>query len=90
MGNISSINFKKSTDFQVFHNSTIRPNYVISNELTYTLNIADSMIYERRIYKKLIETGQSLKEFCKEDDKSLLEFKSLFSEILKITAQEKL
>lgn len=33
MSHISSINFKKSKDFQVFHNSTIRPNYAIGGEL---------------------------------------------------------
>lgn len=33
MGNISSINFKKSTDFQAFHNSNMRPNYAIGGNL---------------------------------------------------------
>lgn len=33
MSQISSINFKKSKDFQVFHNSTIRPSYIICGEL---------------------------------------------------------
>lgn len=33
MSEISSINFKKSVDFQVFHNSTVRPNYAIGGEL---------------------------------------------------------
>lgn len=33
MSQISSINFKKSVDYQVFHNSTIRPSYVIGGEL---------------------------------------------------------
>ena len=33
MSNIVSINFKKSNDFQVFHNSTIRPSYIIGGEL---------------------------------------------------------
>ena len=33
MSQISSINFKKSVDHQVFHNSTIRPSYIIGGEL---------------------------------------------------------
>ena len=33
MSQISSINFKKSVNYQVFHNSTIRPSYVIGGEL---------------------------------------------------------
>lgn len=37
MSQISSINFKKSTSFQVFHNSTIRPNYAIGGDLECTL-----------------------------------------------------
>lgn len=46
--------------------------------------IADSMIYERRVYKKIIETGQTLREFCKENDKALCEFQNFFNEILNI------
>lgn len=33
MAEISSFNMKPSTDFQVFHNANIRPNYVIGGEL---------------------------------------------------------
>ena len=33
MSQISSINFKKSVKHQVFHNSTIRPSYIIGGEL---------------------------------------------------------
>lgn len=50
MGNISSINFKKSTSFQVFHNSTIRPSYAIGGSLEYNvkgyeaLKIKDSIV----------------------------------------------
>ncbi|WP_301008043.1 ParA family protein [Helicobacter sp. UBA3407] len=47
--------------------------------------IGDSMIYERRVYKKIIETGQTLREFCKENDKALCEFQNFFNEILNIT-----
>ncbi|SQC36498.1 partitioning protein ParA [Helicobacter fennelliae] len=46
--------------------------------------IADSMIYERRVYKKIVETGQTLREFCKENDKALCEFQNFFNEILNI------
>lgn len=33
MGQISSINFKKSSDFQVFHNADVRPKYAIGGKL---------------------------------------------------------
>ncbi len=36
MGQISSINFKKSSSFNVFHNSTIRPDYAIGGALEFT------------------------------------------------------
>ncbi|MCD8204441.1 MAG: hypothetical protein LUC16_01245, partial [Coprobacillus sp.] len=37
MSYISSINFKKSTSFQVFHNANIRPSYAIGGEIECTL-----------------------------------------------------
>lgn len=63
MGYISSINFKKSTDFQVFHNSSIRPNYAIGGELTYTLKGYEALKLKQQIIENAKEaytqhTGQ--------------------------------
>ena len=53
MSKISSINFKKSVDFQVFHNSTVRPNYAIGGEL-----IANRKGYEAlKLKEQIIENG---------------------------------
>ncbi len=38
MGQISSINFKKSTDFQPFHNANIRPDYAIGGNIIVNRN----------------------------------------------------
>ena len=54
MSKISSINFKKSVDFQVFHNSTVRPNYVIGGEL-----IANRKGYEAlKLKEQIIENAK--------------------------------
>lgn len=54
MSQISSINFKKSVDFQVFHNSTVRPNYAIGGEL-----IANRKGYEAlKLKEKIIENAK--------------------------------
>lgn len=54
MSKISSINFKKSVDFQVFHNSTVRPNYAIGGEL-----IANRKGYEAlKIKNQIIEEAK--------------------------------
>ena len=54
MSEISSINFKKSVDFQVFHNSTVRPNYAIGGEL-----IANRKGYEAlKLKEKIIENAK--------------------------------
>ncbi|WP_180384163.1 LPD7 domain-containing protein [Campylobacter devanensis] len=54
MSKISSINFKKSVDFQVFHNSTVRPNYAIGGEL-----IANRKGYEAlKLKEQIIENAK--------------------------------
>lgn len=51
---MSSINFKKSVDFQVFHNSTVRPNYAIGGEL-----IANRKGYEAlKLKEQIIENAK--------------------------------
>lgn len=54
MSQISSINFKKSVDFQVFHNSTVRPNYAIGGEL-----IANRKGYEAlKLKEQIVENAK--------------------------------
>ena len=54
MSQISSINFKKSVDFQVFHNSTVRPHYAIGGEL-----IANRKGYEAlKLKEQIIENAK--------------------------------
>lgn len=54
MSKIASINFKKSVDFQVFHNSTVRPNYAIGGEL-----IANRKGYEAlKLKEQIIENAK--------------------------------
>lgn len=54
MSKIASINFKKSVDFQVFHNSTVRPHYAIGGEL-----IANRKGYEAlKIKNQIIEEAK--------------------------------
>ena len=54
MSVIASINFKKSVDFQVFHNSTVRPNYAIGGEL-----IANRKGYEAlKLKEQIIENAK--------------------------------
>ena len=54
MSKIASINFKKSVNFQVFHNSTVRPHYAIGGEL-----IANRKGYEAlKIKKQIIENAK--------------------------------
>lgn len=54
MSKIASINFKKSVDFQVFHNSTVRPHYAIGGEL-----IANRKGYEAlKLKEQIIENAK--------------------------------
>ncbi|EDP7907498.1 hypothetical protein G3D81_001925, partial [Campylobacter upsaliensis] len=54
MSHISSINLKKSKDFQVFHNSNTRPNYAIGGELSYTLKGYEAL----KLKNKIIEDAK--------------------------------
>lgn len=63
MSHISSINFKKSKDYQVFHNTNIRPNYTIGGELSYTLKGYEALKLKNQIIENAKEqytkrTGQ--------------------------------
>lgn len=49
MGNISSINFKKSKDFQVYHNSDIRPSYAIGGGLEVNRNHNEALMFKNQI-----------------------------------------
>lgn len=54
MSKIASINFKKSVNFQVFHNSTVRPHYAIGGEL-----IANRKGYEAlKIKEQIIKNAK--------------------------------
>lgn len=55
MGSISSINFKKSTSFQVFHNSSIRSDYAIGGELAYTLKGYEALKLKEKIIAKAMQ-----------------------------------
>lgn len=56
MGQKSSINFKKSKDHQVFHNTTIRPNYAIGGELEFDLKGYPAQDLKNKIISQAIET----------------------------------
>ena len=55
MGQKSSINFKPSKDHQVFHNTTIRPNYAIGGELEYDLKEYPARDLKNKIISQAIE-----------------------------------
>lgn len=59
MSKISSINFKKSVDFQVFHNSTVRPNYAIGGELIANRKGYEALKLKEQIVNQAIETYKS-------------------------------
>ena len=46
--------------------------------------IMENAIYERQVYRKSVIEGKSLQEFCKADDKALIEFKEFYDELLEI------
>lgn len=63
MSHISSINLQKSKDYQVFHNTNIRPNYAIGGELSYTLKGYEALKLKNQIIENAKEqytkrTGQ--------------------------------
>lgn len=49
MGNISSANFKKSKDWQVFHNADERPSYAIGGKLEVNRNSLDALSLKNQI-----------------------------------------
>lgn len=55
MSHISSINFKKSKDFQVFHNANIRPNYAIGTELSYNRKGYEALKIKQELIQNAIE-----------------------------------
>ncbi|WP_110522253.1 hypothetical protein [Helicobacter cinaedi] len=55
MSHISSINFKKSKDFQVFHNANIRPNYPIGGELFYNRKGYEALKIKQELIQNAIE-----------------------------------
>lgn len=55
MGQISSINFKKSTDFQVFHNANIRPNYAIGGIIECNRNGYEAKELKQQIIQEAKE-----------------------------------
>ena len=46
------------------------------------LVLMDSVIYERKEYKKAVIEGKSMKEFCKNGDKAIADFEEFYSELL--------
>ena len=62
MGNISSANFKKSKDFQVWHNADIRPNYAIGGGLEVNRNGAEALELKNQIIKQAIDTYNRTKK----------------------------
>lgn len=67
MSNISSINFKKSNDFQVFHNSTVRHSYALGGSLEYNLK---GYIAKREKEKIIDEAKQAYESTCKARNKA--------------------
>ena len=55
MSHISSINFKKSKDFQVFHNANIRPSYAIGGELSYNRKGYETLKIKQELIQNAIE-----------------------------------
>lgn len=55
MSQISSINFKKSVAHQVFHNSTIRPNYAIGGKLECNISGYDALTLKQQIIENAIQ-----------------------------------
>lgn len=62
MGNISSANFKKSKDFQVWHNADIRPSYAIGGGLEVNRNGAEALELKNQIIKQAIDTYNRTKK----------------------------
>lgn len=48
------------------------------------LYIFETAIYERQAYRKATLEGLSIQEFCKEDDKALIDFTGFYDELVKM------
>ena len=46
--------------------------------------VLQSIIYERQAYRKSVIEGKSLQEFCKKNDKALIDFEIFYKELLEI------
>lgn len=55
---ISSVNFKKSSSFQVFHNANIRPNYALGGEIICNLSGYEAEAIKNKIINEAKETYQ--------------------------------
>lgn len=67
MSYLSSINFKKSNDFQVFHNSTVRPTYALGGSLEYNIK---GYAAKREKEKIIDEAKQAYASTCKAKNKA--------------------
>lgn len=67
MSYLSSINFKKSNDFQVFHNSTVRPTYALGGNLEYNIK---GYAAKREKEKIIDEAKQAYANTCKAKNKA--------------------
>ena len=46
-----------------------------------------SVIYERQVYRKIVASGNSLSEFCKNKDKALEDFENFYTELLHVVKE---
>lgn len=46
-----------------------------------------SVIYERQVYRKIVASGNSLSEFCKNGDRALDDFESFYAELLQVVKE---
>lgn len=46
-----------------------------------------SVIYERQVYRKIVASGNSLSEFCKNGDRALDDFESFYAELLHVVKE---
>lgn len=62
MSHISSINFQKSKDFQVFHNATERPDYAIGGEIICNRKGYEALKIKQEIIANAIESYNATKK----------------------------
>jgi ATPases involved in chromosome partitioning len=46
-----------------------------------------SVIYERQVYRKIVASGNSLSEFCKNGDRALDDFECFYAELLQVVKE---